>query len=168
MELEKVNNGAPKLDFSFTIRLNIRQLYHRLREVLTKQHKMKILSLREKQNLFALNIAKLILWAYEKGYEITLGEALRTEDQQMLYFEGYSIMKIGSDVKLRKVKPASKTMKSDHLLKLALDINLFVDGKYTTDGESFKPLHEYWKSLHPDNYSGYDWGWDYNHFGTKP
>lgn len=167
MELEKVNNGAPKLDFSFTIRLNIRQLYDRLRGLLTKTHKMKTLSLREKQSLFALNIAKLIFWAYERGYEITLGEALRTEDQQMLYFEGYSIMKIGSDVKLRKVNPASKTMKSDHLLKLALDINLFVDGKYTTDGEAFKPLHNYWKSLHPDNYSGYEWGWDYNHYGMK-
>ena len=122
------------------------------------------LSLREKQSIFALNIAKLIIKAYEIGYEITFGEALRTNDQQILYFEGLSLLKTGSDIHFVKVKPASKTMFSKHLDKLAIDLNIFVDGVWKKDAESYRPLAEYWKSLHEDNVCGYDWGWDLNHF----
>lgn len=122
------------------------------------------MTLREKQSIFALNISKLIVWAYDNGYEITKGEALRTKDQQMLYFEGYKILKIGDSLKLAKTRRKSKTMNSYHLKKLAEDLNLFIDGKYKTDKESFKPLAEHWRSLHPDNVSGSDWGWDLNHF----
>lgn len=122
------------------------------------------MSLRAKQSIFALNISKLIVWANENGYEITTGEAYRTNDQQLLYFMGYKLLVVGGSLKLAKTKPKSKTMNSYHLKKLAEDINLFIDGEYKTDKESFKPLAEYWKSLHPDNVSGYDWGWDFNHF----
>lgn len=122
------------------------------------------MSLREKQSIFALNISKLIIWAFDNGYETTKGEALRTHDQQLLHFRGYTLMVIGSALKLAKTSPKSKTMDSYHLKKLAEDINLFVEGEYVSDKESFKPLAEYWKTLHPDNVSGYDWGWDFNHF----
>jgi len=122
------------------------------------------MTLREKQSVFALNVSKLIAYAYEIGYEITLGEAYRTQCQQYLYFEGRKIMKIGSDLKLAVTKPKSKTMNSKHRDKLAIDINLFKDGKYLTDKESFKPLAEYWKSLNDKNTSGYFWHWDFNHF----
>lgn len=122
------------------------------------------MSLRAKQSIFALNISKLIVWANENGYEITTGEAYRTNDQQLLYFMGYKLLVVGGSLKLAKTKPKSKTMNSYHLKKLAEDINLFIDGEYKTDKESFKPLAEYWRTLHPDNVSGYDWGWDFNHF----
>ena len=36
-----------------------------------------------------------------------------------------------------------------------------------TNTASYKPLAEYWKSLHEDNVSGYDWGLDGNHFEMK-
>ena len=125
------------------------------------------MTLRQKQSLFLKNFALLVLWAFDNGYELTGGELLRTEDQQLLYFEGQSLKKIGSDLKLLKAEKKSKTMDSDHLKKLAVDINLFIDGKYVTDKESYKPLHDYWKSLHPDNYSGYEWNWDYNHYAMR-
>ena len=125
------------------------------------------MSLREKQSIFAKNFALLVIHAYEIGYEITYGEGQRTGDQQLLYFEGFSLKKIGSSLKLFKSNKRSKTMSSDHLLKCAHDINVFIDGDYKTDKETYKPLHEYWVSLHPKNYSGYQWGWDYNHFGMK-
>jgi hypothetical protein len=127
------------------------------------------MTLREKQSLFMRNLAKLIAYAYDEleGYELTGGELMRTQDQQMLYFEGLRIDRLRGSVKLFNSTRKSKTMFSDHLKKLAIDLNVFVDGKYRTDKEAFRPLHEFWKSLHPDNYSGYEWGWDYNHFGTK-
>ena len=122
------------------------------------------MTLREKQSIFAKNIAKLILFAFENGFEITLGEAYRTTGQQLLYFEGYTLKKIGSSLKLCKTTPKSKTLKSKHIDKLAVDINLFRDGVYLTDKDSFRQLAEYWTKLHPRNISGYNWGWDYNHF----
>jgi len=113
---------------------------------------MNNLTLRQKQSIFLKNAAKLILWAFENGFELTGGELLRTESQQAEY------------VKTGK----SKTMNSRHLQKLAIDINLFVDGKYRYDKEAYKLLAEYWKTLHQDNVAGYDWGWDANHFEMKP
>jgi len=122
------------------------------------------MTLREKQSIFAKNICKLIIWTFDNGYEITLGEAYRTNDQQLLYFYGYTLDSDENSLKLIKTGQKSKTMNSYHLSKCALDINLFIDGKYVSDKDSFKPLAEYWKTLHPNNVSGYDWGWDFNHF----
>lgn len=106
---------------------------------------------RERQSIFAVNFAKLILHAESLGYDVTLGEVLRTNEQQEIY------------VKSGK----SKTRNSQHLKKLAGDLNLFIDGEYQTGREPYKPLAEYWKTLHPDNLAGYDWGWDANHFEMK-
>ncbi len=111
-----------------------------------------MMTLRQKQSLFALNIAKLITWAFANGYEVTLGEASRPEELQQIYFNS----------------GRSKTMDSRHLKRLAIDLNLFIKGVFKTDRESYKPLADYWKSLHPDNVAGYDWKFDANHFEMKP
>ena len=108
-------------------------------------------TMREKQSIFAKNIAQLIIWSFEQGYEITVGEFLRTPEQQQLY------IKSGK----------SKTANSKHLNRLAADLNLFIGGVYQTGKDAYKPLADYWKSLHPDNVAGYDWGWDANHFEMK-
>lgn len=126
------------------------------------------MTLREKQSIFLKNAAKLILFAYDNGYELTGGELLRTKDQQYLYFEGFKLDKIGSNLKLFKTAPKSKTMNSRHLEKLAIDLNLFKDGVYKSDLESHRKLGEYWKSLHPDNVWGGDWGFDGNHYEMRP
>lgn len=122
------------------------------------------MTLREKQSLFAFNLSMLIQFAYENGYEITMGEAFRTKCQQYLYFCGYKIMEIGSSLKLAKTSQKSKTMSSLHLLKLACDINLFKDGTLLSSKEDFKLLSTYWKGLHSGNTCGYFWGWDFGHF----
>lgn len=109
------------------------------------------MTLREKQSTFIKNVAKLIIWAFEQGYELTAGELFRTEEQQQLY------LKSGK----------SKAQRSRHQDRLAIDLNLFIDGVYKTDKESYKPLAEYWKSLNQDNVAGYDFGWDANHFEMK-
>ena len=108
--------------------------------------------MRKKQSIFILNVAKLIAWAFEKGYELTVGEAYRTDEQQAIYLQ----------------QGKSKAARSRHQDKLAIDLNLFINGEYRADKESYKPLADYWKSLNPDNVAGYDWGWDANHFEMKP
>jgi len=126
------------------------------------------MKLRERQSVFLLNAAKLIIWAFDNGYELTGGELLRTFDQQVLYFTGNKIvLKDDGNIQLESVQKKSKTLQSSHLKKLAIDLNLFIDGVYQTDKEAYKPLAEYWKSLHPDNIAGYDWDWDANHFEMK-
>jgi hypothetical protein len=109
------------------------------------------MSLRERQSKFLKNFAKLILWAFENGYEVTAGELFRTDEQHAI------------NVK----KGLSKAARSKHQDRLAGDLNLFINGKYQTTREPYKPLADYWKSLDPNNVAGYDWGWDANHFEMK-
>ena len=106
------------------------------------------MTLREKQSLFLFNVSRLIAWSQGQGFDLTGGELWRTDEQQAIY--------------LRNGK--SKAPRSKHQDRLAIDLNLFIGGVYKTDSESYKPLAEFWESLHPDNRAGYRWGWDANHF----
>ena len=91
------------------------------------------------------------------GITVTLGEVYRTEYQQKRY------------VKLGK----SKTLRSKHCQRLAIDLNLFIEGKYITDPKLYRYLGEIWESL-GGRWGGRfgvkreEWfekvGWDSNHF----
>lgn len=105
----------------------------------------------EKQELFLLNAARLIIWANEQGYHVRPGELMRTVEQQKMYVQ----------------QGKSKTMNSRHIQKLAIDLYLVHNMKLAPRA-MYAPLAKYWKSLHPDNVAGFDWGWDANHFEMKP
>jgi len=164
MKPHKINNGIPEMDFEIKVAWWPDELIKRF---FRKFKPVKNMTLREKQSLFLKNISKLILWAFKQGYELTAGEVYRTESQQLLYFEGYELKKIGLDLKFHKTSRKSKTMDSDHRQKMAFDLNLFVNGEYTNDPAHWKVIHKKWKSMHLKNYSGYEWGWDFNHYGMK-
>ncbi len=104
------------------------------------------MTLREQQSLFAKLLPRLIDYAYKLGYEITLGEAYRTPEQAALNAAR------GIGIK-----------NSLHTDRLAIDLNLFVNGEFRADAESHRPLADYWKSLHPDCRAGIDFG-DANHY----
>lgn len=95
------------------------------------------MTLRQRQSIFMLNVAKLIQYAFENGFELTAGELFRSSEQQAIY------VKTGR----------SKTMNSLHLSRLAVDFNIFKDGKLVGKKEC-EPLGSYWESLHPLN----SWG----------
>lgn len=76
--------------------------------------------LREKQSLFAKLVSRLLLHAELLGYEVTLGNTTAKT--------GFS--------------------KSLHPKKLAIDLNLFIDGKYQRSTRAHEPLGVYWESLH--------------------
>lgn len=88
--------------------------------------------LREKQSTFVSLVAQLILEANRRGYELTFGEALRTPEQAALNAEK------GIGIK-----------NSVHLIRLAVDFNLFKDGKYLDKTSDHEELGTYWESLHP-------------------
>jgi hypothetical protein len=110
------------------------------------------MTLNQAQFEFTRDVAYLINYLYTKGYTVTLGEARRTKEQQEIY------LKTGK----------SKTINSRHLIGLAIDLNLFKDGKYLPDTKDYKDAAEFWVKLNADNVAGYFWGWDGNHFERKP
>lgn len=87
------------------------------------------MSLREKQSRFALNTAFLILEAEKRGYSITFGDAFR--DHRV---HGKVGEKLGYGHR-----------NSNHKNRLAIDLNLFKDGRYITDDEGHRELHEFWQ-----------------------
>jgi hypothetical protein len=108
------------------------------------------MTLRERQSLFARLVPRLIDWAYANGYEITFGEAWRSAEEAA-----------------RNALRGTGTRDSLHCDRLAIDLNLFRDGKWLSDSAAHKPLADYWKSLHPDC----RWGGDFkrpdgNHYSV--
>ena len=99
------------------------------------------MKLSQYQRIFTKNIAKLIVFANEKGIELTFGEAYRTREQQLIYMQSGK----------------SKTMRSNHLKRLAVDFNFFVDNELTYNWDIIKILGDYWETLHPLNRWGGDW-----------
>ena len=114
------------------------------------------MSLSDEQFEFLKDICKLIRYAEELGFKVTPGEFLRTREQQRLYL----------------VSGRSKTMLSNHLRKLAADLNFFkeIDGKEEwINGlksevavEILSPLGHYWESLYTRNRWGgnFDKNWN--------
>lgn len=108
--------------------------------------------LNDQQFEFLKDVAKLINASIEFGYKITGGELKRTEYQQKYYVD------IG----------LSLTMDSDHLISMALDLNVFYRDDtdkwiLTYDYDKIKPLGDFWKSLNPLNV----WGGDFKSFKKK-
>ena len=91
------------------------------------------MSLRKKQSEFAKLVGKLILKAYDLGYEVTLGDAYR--DPRVHGAMG--------------VRKSYSHPKSAHKLRLAIDLNLFKNGEFLETSEDHRPLGEWWEKQHP-------------------
>ncbi len=112
------------------------------------------MNLGKKQREFTRRVAQLIDFAYSRGYELTFGEAYRTPEQAAL-----------------NAKKGTGISNSLHTQRLAIDLNLFIDGKWQTDSASFKPLGEFWEQLStPDAICCWGGRWkkpDGNHFSIE-
>jgi hypothetical protein len=84
------------------------------------------MTLGEEQRLFVHMIGKLILFAYDNGYELTFGESY--DDDGQGHMKG-----------------------STHYIRLAQDFNLFKDGKWLDKGAEMEKghgiLHDHWDTL---------------------
>jgi len=95
------------------------------------------MSLRKKQSKFVRMVALLIQFAYEIGYELTFGDAYAISGHKKL---------------------------SLHYSRLAIDLNLFKNGRYLTKTEDHEILGEFWESI------GGTWGGrfgDGNHYSLE-
>jgi len=101
----------------------------------------------EKQAKFTLMIAKLIEKANEMGYKMTFAEAYRPPELAELY-----------------AKQGRGIRNSLHRERLAVDFNVFKNGKYLMKGADFEDLGKWWES------QGGTWGGrfnDGNHFSLE-
>ncbi len=99
-------------------------------------------SLNSIQFEFTSLVPRLINKAIELGFQVTLGDAYR--DPRVPY--GHA--------------------NSAHKKRLAIDLNLFKDGKYLESTEAHKELGEWWKLQHPLA----RWGGDFrdgNHYSFE-
>lgn len=87
------------------------------------------------QAAFLLDVARLVQEATARGFVVTGGELWRTLEQQELY------VKSGR----------SKTLASNHLRRLAIDLNFFRGGQLVGDVGSLASLGAWWESLNPQN-----------------
>lgn len=75
--------------------------------------------------MFAKKVALLLLYAYELGYEVTFGDAWAHDGHKKGSF---------------------------HYKRLAIDLNLFINGRYKRSTKAHEPLGLFWESL------GGSWG----------
>lgn len=110
------------------------------------------MTLRQEQSAFATDLMRLFVWMHDKGYEWTFGEAFRTAEQQAIY------MKTGR----------SKTMNSYHLRRLAIDLNVFRDGRLLATKEEMQPIGDAWEQMGSRNKWGGNWKFlDIPHFERR-
>lgn len=91
------------------------------------------MTLGQRQRLFMRLLPRLIDYAYQNGFELSIGDGYR--DPRLHGAVG--------------VKMGYGHASSNHKNRLAIDLNLFKDGAFLTTSEDHKPLGEYWESLHP-------------------
>jgi len=106
-------------------------------------------TLGQKQRRFTRLVGLLIEYAYAHGFELSFGEAWRTPEQAAL-----------------NAKAGKGIANSLHIDRLAVDFNLFRNGKWLNSSEDHKPLGEYWESLAPDCVWGGRFG-DGNHYSIR-
>lgn len=93
------------------------------------------MTLSEKQQLFTLNVAKLINYIVDQGYHCTFGEVFRTQEQANL-----------------NAQHGSGISKSLHCQRLAVDLNIFEpSGHFLTHVNDYRKFGEYWQTLHKFN-----------------
>jgi hypothetical protein len=90
------------------------------------------MTLGQTQRQFARLVGRLIERAYEMGYEVTLGDAYRDPRVHGEMGEKHSYS-----------HPSSA-----HKVRLAIDLNLFKDGRFLTETDDHRPLGEWWEQQH--------------------
>lgn len=89
------------------------------------------MTLRQKQSIFAFLVARLLIFMHQEGYEFTFGDAHRSPE------EAARLARLGKGIR-----------DSLHTKKLAIDINLFKNGKYLTSTEAHRIFGDWWEHQH--------------------
>lgn len=117
-------------------------------------------SLSQKQRRFARYLARLIDRINLAGYEVTLGESFRSDEQACINAMGEAGRAALAALSVDKFPSFAKAVSNNgknngvinsvHQLKLAQDLNLFKGEVYLGDTESHRQFGEWWETLAPD------------------
>jgi hypothetical protein len=128
-------------------------------------------TLRQKQSRFARRLPDLLNYAHALGYDVTLGEAYRTDEQAEIHAIGFKGREMVASLIERQFPLLAKKLRNNtgngirnslHTLRLAIDLQLFDShGRWVTEVEPYRLIGEYWESLGPDH----RWG---GRFGDTP
>lgn len=127
------------------------------------------------QRRFTLATARLIDHIYEAGFEATYDEAKRSDEQAAINALTHdqrtrvALLTKAEFPQLAAAIAASTShgiVHSVHRLRLAVDLNLFKDGKYLDDTADYLPFGTWWKAQNPEARWGGDWG-DADHFSFE-
>ncbi len=95
-----------------------------------------IATLLDKQNAFAGLAGRLVHRAQAMGYQVSLGEAWRTPEQAKFIIEQV----------LLNAEKGIGIASSLHIKRLALDLNLFHNGKYLNASSDYEALGKWWEA----------------------
>ena len=104
----------------------------------------------EEQSVFLGHVVRLLEHAGDLGFVVTGGELFRTVEQQRIHVRN----------------GRSKTMNSQHMKRLAIDLNFFRSsgGEPCWDKKALQPIGDFWEELDPAN----TWGGNWSSFKDTP
>jgi hypothetical protein len=128
-------------------------------------------TLREKQSRFARQLPRLIDYAGSLGYDVTLGEVYRSDEQAEIHAIGAAGREQVAQLIERQFPLLAKKIRNNtgngirnslHTKRLAIDLQLFdTAGRWITEEYPYSLIGEFWESLGKD----YRWG---GRFGDTP
>jgi hypothetical protein len=109
------------------------------------------MTLGDAQRAFTRHLATLLTWARDHDYAVTVGDAYRSAE------EAARLTALGVGV-----------LESPHRRRLAIDLNLFLEGVYQTSTDAYLPLGVVWEALGPEcRWGGRFTRADGNHFEVR-
>lgn len=134
------------------------------------------MTLREKQSDFMQTLGEFLVWIYEHpGWSVTMGEGYRSNEQAEINAMGPDGRRELIDLVHERFPQFAADLEDNvgsgirsslHNLRLAIDLQFFINGVYQSTSEAYRPLGEYWESV------GGTWGGrfhspDGNHFSLE-
>jgi hypothetical protein len=135
-------------------------------------------TLRQKQSRFARQVPRLLDYAYSLGYDVTIGEVARSNEQAEINALGASgreqvaqLLERAFPLLAKKIrdngKAANGIRASLHTDRLAIDLQLYDRaGAWLQDAYAYQLLGDYWKGLGVDHRYGGDFG-DTPHYSIE-
>ena len=88
------------------------------------------MTLGDKQRLFSRFFVQLLRYIHQHGHEVVIGEVFRPPEQAQ-----------------RMADLGKGIVNSNHTRCLAVDLSLFLNGKYLTDCDDYEFAGKYWEKL---------------------
>lgn len=112
----------------------------------------------EQQRLFTRLVGLWITEVYKRGFELSMGEAKRSDEQAIINAMGPAGRATLVSFLMRSYPDLAGAISNNvgsgirnslHELQLAEDFNLFKSGKYLSSTEDWREVGELWESMHP-------------------